>query len=164
VSIALIAVIAGLVVTAPAAASFPGAPGVLVVAPLRGPGLDLLGPRGGHVERVCTDRRLCGIPRQPRWSPDGREIVFDLAGSRRLLITGATGACLWCLSGKALSPFAGTGSAFTPDGEAVTFVRGGHLRAGRWPCHARPVARHAGDGRDTTVGERSQAIGCGVVR
>lgn len=106
------------VVVAPARAAFPGRNGSLVVAPLRGPGLILVSPAGGDQRRICTVRSVCGHPTDPRFSPDGRAIVF--AGPAIHLV-GTDGSCMNCYFGASLNP------DFVPTGRLVTFVSGGKL-------------------------------------
>ena len=131
-SCAAFAIVFGVVVS-PAQGAFAGRDGLLVVQPFRGRGLVSLGLTGGVVKRLCTDARLCGHPVAARWSPDGREIVFDDSDGSRIGIIGAAGGCLWCLSGDPLSPVGGAHAAFTPSGTAVTFVGGaGRSSQGLW--------------------------------
>jgi hypothetical protein len=110
------------VFSAPAFGAFRGNDGLLVLQPLDGPGLVLVGSHGGTARRICTESSVCGTPVAPRWSPNGREIVFDDGHSSRLEITAAQGTCLWCLSGPALPGVDGGAASFTADGGSVTFV------------------------------------------
>lgn len=101
-----------------ASASFPGRDGLLAVQPLSGPGVLLVNSRGGSQRRICTSRSRCGTPRHPRWSPDGRTLVFN---SSSVHLIYPDGSCLNCKMGGAGTP------AFTPNPTLVTFAAGGKL-------------------------------------
>jgi hypothetical protein len=105
-----------LALAAPAHAAFPGGNGMLAVQPLDGRGLILVRADGADERRVCTAVSVCGFPRRPRFSPDGRAIVF--AGPAIRLIA-TDGRCMNCQFGVASSP------AFRPGGTLVTFVSAG---------------------------------------
>jgi hypothetical protein len=60
-----------------ALAAFPGADGLLAVQSASGGGILLVNGDGGVVRRICQVKATCGTPRRPRWSPDGRAIVFS---------------------------------------------------------------------------------------
>lgn len=106
--------------TAPAA--FPGANGLLAVQPQFGDGMVLVSTSGKGARRICLNRERCGTAGRPRWSPDGRALVFAGPG---IGIVYADGSCLNC-------SFAGTqfdnqpsdesNPAFKPAGNAVSFV------------------------------------------
>jgi WD40-like Beta Propeller Repeat len=106
------------ILTSPVMAAFPGRNGVLAVQPLKGRGIVLVGIDGKHPRTICTQTAVCGTPRDPKFSPDGRELVFD-APAVRLIAT--DGSCVNCQFGKASSP------AFLPGGALVTFLSGGNL-------------------------------------
>ena len=116
----------------PALGAFPGRNGLLVGQPAVGSGLVLLDARGGGERRVCGSVVLCGHPIAPRWSPDGRDIVFADRASSRLGIVAADGTCLWCLLGARLSSVPGSRPAFTSGGSAVSFIRDSGPQRGLW--------------------------------
>ena len=74
--IGVVLLAASLVAVVPgrAAAAFPGRDGLLAVAPRDGRGVVLVGADGRGARRICTD--VCASAVRPRWSPDGRAIVF----------------------------------------------------------------------------------------
>jgi hypothetical protein len=112
----------------PAWGGCPGRNGNLAVQPVDGGGLLVVAPQGGRVHHICVDVLLCGVPVGPRWSPDGREIVFADTSSSRVGIVAATGECLWCLLGRPLSTLHVGRPAFTADGGAVTLA----TQHGQW--------------------------------
>jgi hypothetical protein len=112
-------VAAALGVASSANAAFPGRNGLLAVQPLDGNGIVLVA-YGGQSHRICTDLAVCGRPVRPRFSPDGRSIVF--AGPAIRLI-GSDGSCQNCRFGVARNP------AVMPTGNVVTFASGGGLAA-----------------------------------
>lgn len=119
-------VVAALGVCAPSAsAAFPGRDGALVVA--TGGGLDLVAPATGAARSICSDAVVCGDPVQPRFSPNGRAIVYVDAASGRLVVLGSDGSCLWCLVGTPLTPVKGSEPAFMPGGQSVTVGGNGLL-------------------------------------
>jgi WD40-like Beta Propeller Repeat len=103
-----------LVLASPAFAAFPGTNGLLAVQPTAGRGIVLVTANGHVVRRVCTDRRLCGTPRRPRWSPNGQSLVFAGPGIRIVYIDGS---CLDCQFGAAPNP------AFGSDGTTISFIQ-----------------------------------------
>jgi hypothetical protein len=105
----------------PARAAFPGRNGLLAVQPLNGAGLTLVRPSGAVVRRICDQASLCGIPVEPRWSPDGHSLVFLDASSSRIGVVAVDGTCLWCLLGTPLTTLRGSMPAFTRNGKSVTF-------------------------------------------
>jgi WD40 repeat protein len=114
VGIGLLWCVVGLLAS-PAFAAFPGRNGLLAVQPVSGAGIVLVAPDGRARERICTTRRLCGIPDRPRWSPDGRALVF---ASPTIKIVYPDGSCMNCQFGAAASP------AFEPSGTVISFIEG----------------------------------------
>lgn len=104
----------GLWFASPAMAAFPGANGLLAVEPVSGAGIILVGANGRNAHRICTDVQQCGTPREPRWSPDGRAIVFSGPDIR---IVYADGSCMNCQFGAAADP------AFEPSGSLISYSR-----------------------------------------
>jgi hypothetical protein len=104
----------------PALAAFPGANGLLAVAPLTGRGLVLVNSAGGQEHRVCPHDAdsSCGSDKRPDWSPDGQLLAFD---SDDLQVAYADGSCLNCVG------FAGGAPVFTPNSTLVAAVDGGNL-------------------------------------
>jgi hypothetical protein len=84
-----------------ALAAFPGANGLLAVQPQAGGGIVLVGANGRGARRICVAKARCGTPVWPRWSPDGRALVFDGPGIR---IVYPDGSCLNCQFGAAPNP------------------------------------------------------------
>ena len=121
----MIGVVGGIVVAlglwcvTPALAAFPGANGLLAVQPESGGGILLVATNGRLVRRICTARGRCGTPRQPRWSPDGRAIVFAGPAIR---IVYADGSCMNCQFGAAPNP------AFKPGGTVISFIQRHRLK------------------------------------
>ena len=105
-----------------ALAAFPGRNGLLAVQPVSGSGIVLVHPDGSGAHRICTVSALCGRPAAPRFSPNGRAIVFADARSLRIGIVATDGTCLWCLLGAPLTTGFGHHPAFTGNG-AVTFAQ-----------------------------------------
>jgi len=99
-----------------ASASFPGRNGLIAVQPVTGAGLILVNAGGGNSRRVCTDRAVCGSPRAPSWSSDGRVIAVGSINSEVKLIY-PDGSCLNCHMEGALRP------AFTPNPSSVSVFR-----------------------------------------
>ena len=97
-------------------AAFPGANGLLAVQPRTGGGIVLVSVSGRGERRTCAGRSECGRPRRPRWSPDGRALVF--AGPAIRIIY-PDGSCLNCQFGAAPNP------AFRPGGTVISFVQNG---------------------------------------
>lgn len=95
----LVVAVAVLQLGAPAFAAFPGANGMLAVQPRAGGGIVLVGANGAGERRICVAR--CGAPRRPRWSPDGRALVF--AGPR-IEIVYPDSSCMNCAFGAAPNP------------------------------------------------------------
>src|ERR1700734_2927371 len=83
------------ILAAPALAAFPGANGLLAVAPFAGRGLVLVNSTGGQQERICPHSAFskCGTDKGPRWSPDGQLLTFD---SDELEVAYTDGSCLDC--------------------------------------------------------------------
>jgi WD40-like Beta Propeller Repeat len=97
VSLALFAV------AAPARAAFPGGNGLLVVEPASGNGVVVVGADGKHPRQICALASACVGTRDPVWSPDGSEIVFDSfqaaksnLGPPRPYVIYPDGSCLAC--------------------------------------------------------------------
>jgi hypothetical protein len=125
-SLGFVVVAVAAVSFAPAAsAAFPGRDGELAVQPAGG-GLLLVNPATGVAQPVCTDAALCGDPVDPRWSANGRALVFEDGSSSRAVVLSNTGSCLWCLLGPPLTPLRGASPAFTR-GDAITFSRANGL-------------------------------------
>ena len=124
VIVALVSIASG---CSPAFAAFSGSNGVLVVQPRTGSGLLLVDDASGRAREVCTEALLCGRPTLPRWSPDGRSIVFVDRVSQRPVVLAEDGSCLWCLLGSPLTTLTGSGAGFGADGKAVILVRNGGL-------------------------------------
>lgn len=117
-----VALLAGLVGVSNANAAFPGRDGMLAVQPVSGGGIVLVNADGGHARRICSDSVVCGQPVRPRFSADGRAIIFS---GPDLRMVGTNGSCLNCQFGRGGEP------AFMPDGTLVTFVsHGGVLEDG----------------------------------
>jgi WD40-like Beta Propeller Repeat len=106
------------VVVASAHAAFPGRDGLLAVQPRAGGGIVLVGANGRGERRICMAEPLCGTPRRPRWSADGRALVFAGPGIR---IVYPDGSCLDCQFGAASNP------AFEPSGTVVSFIDSGSV-------------------------------------
>jgi Tol biopolymer transport system component len=120
--VAAAAAVISLATCASARAAFPGGNGDLAIQTVSGGGIELVQPDGAGGRRICTDRTLCGYPRRPRFSPNGRTIVFTDAASTAIEMVAPDGTCLWCLAGKPLTTGFGYAAAFASDG-AVTFVQ-----------------------------------------
>ena len=117
----------------PAQAAFPGRNGLLAVEPSFGDGVVLVQPGGAIAGRICDQTALCGIPVKPRWSPDGRYLVFLDAPALRIGVVAADGTCMWCMLGRPLTTLRASGAAFTPDGQSVTLAgRGPGTPAALW--------------------------------
>ena len=95
----------------PAAAAFPGRNGLLAVAPRDGRGVVLVSADGRGARRICT--HVCASAVRPRWSPDGRAIVFANPDIR---IVYTDGSCMNCTFGASPNP------AFLPSGTVISFV------------------------------------------
>ena len=113
-----VVVAVGLVLASPAVAAFPGANGLLAVQPVAGHGIVLVNVNGRIVRRICTDIHKCGTPRRPRWSPDGRSLVF--AGPK-IRIVYTDGSCMDCQFGGAPA------AAFEASGTVVSFIEHGRV-------------------------------------
>jgi WD40-like Beta Propeller Repeat len=107
-----------IVVVASAYAAFPGRDGLLAVQPRAGGGIVLVAADGRGERRICVAEPLCGTPRRPRWSGDGRALVFAGPGLR---IVYPDGSCLDCQFGAAINP------AFEPSGTVVSFIDNGRV-------------------------------------
>jgi len=99
--------------TSSALAAFPGGNGLLAVQPQTGAGIILVSASGRGERRVCVSRARCGTPRRPRFSPDGRALVF--AGPA-VKIVYTDGSCLNCRVG------AGSNPAFKPGGTVISLI------------------------------------------
>ncbi len=108
-----------LVVVGSARAAFPGVDGLLAVQPRSGGGIVLVAASGRGQRRICVGSRLCGAARRPRWSPDGRALVFARA---RISIVYPDGSCMDC------SFQAGSSPAFEPSSAVISFISNGHVR------------------------------------
>jgi hypothetical protein len=111
--IGVVLLAASLVAVVPgrAAAAFPGRDGLLAVAPRDGRGVVLVGADGRGARRICTD--VCASAVRPRWSPDGRAIVF---ANPQIRIVYTDGSCMNCTFGVSPNP------AFLPSGTVISFV------------------------------------------
>jgi hypothetical protein len=114
----VLALVLGAILASPAWAAFPGRDGLLAVQPVSGPGIVLVNAHGGAKRRICTSTAQCGTPRTPRWSPNGRVILFD--GATIHLIY-PDGSCLDCTIGGGGTP------AFTGNPTLITLQTGGKL-------------------------------------
>jgi hypothetical protein len=136
VALAVIAGAFGCVWAVSASAAFPGRDGLLVVQPLHGPGLVLVRSNGTGGRRICLNTAVCGLPVNPVWSADGRELAYRdgpkvLAGggidSGEVFVIYPDGSCLECPSAplnRPVAPIAATdGPSFLADGE-LGLVRG----------------------------------------
>ena len=112
----LAVVVAALQMASPALAAFPGSNGLLAVQPRSGGGIVLVGADGTGARRICATR--CGAPRRPRWSPDGRALVFAGPGIK---IVYPDGSCMDCEFGAAPNP------AFGPGGAVISFIQHGQV-------------------------------------
>ena len=129
---ALTPLVVGVLVTATAPsalAAFPGTNGLLVGAPVHGPGLQLIDPHGHGLHTICTNRSLCGTPTAPHFSSDGQAIAFSSGKAGRPVIVATDGTCLWCLLGPALSTQKGAAPAFKANGQTLTLSVGSKLLA-----------------------------------
>jgi WD40-like Beta Propeller Repeat len=132
------------VCASPAWGAVPGRDGDLVVG--TGGGLELVAPGTGAARPICTNAVLCGHPAQPRFSPNGRAIVFIDSVTRRPVVVAADGSCLWCLLGGPLTSVAGSEPAFTPDGQGVTVAGNGLWSIGLAGGGARRLVKGRVDG------------------
>jgi hypothetical protein len=136
VALAVVAGVFGCVFAVSASAAFPGRDGLLVVQPLHGPGLVLVQSSGKGGRRICLNTAVCGLPVNPVWSADGREIAYRdgpevLAGgaadSGEVFVIYTDGSCLECPTAPLNRPFAPIaaidGPSFLADGE-LGLVRG----------------------------------------
>jgi WD40-like Beta Propeller Repeat len=136
VALAVVAGSFGCVWAVSASAAFPGRDGLLVVQPLHGPGLVLVRSNGTGGRRICLNTAVCGLPVNPVWSADGRELAYRdgpkvLAGggidSGEVFVIYPDGSCLECPSAplnRPVAPIAATdGPSFLADGE-LGLVRG----------------------------------------
>jgi len=115
---ALAVLMLGAILASTAWATFPGRDGLLAVQPASGPGVLLVNAHGGAQRRICTDSSSCGKPRAPRWSPDGRALLFN---STTIHLIYPDGSCLNCTIGGAGTP------AFTDNPTLITLEAGGRL-------------------------------------
>jgi WD40-like Beta Propeller Repeat len=114
--------LASLVFVATAMATFPGRNGALALQPVSGEGIVLLNAETGKAHRVCAALASCGNPTKPVWSPNGKEIVFSDAHSRRIGIVAVGGSCLWCVGADPVISSPGEAAAFEPGGTEVSFI------------------------------------------
>ena len=117
----LAALAVGLLSSPTALAAFPGRDGELAVQPSSGGGIELVRPDGAGANRICAQATLCGRPVAPRFSPNGRGIVFQDATTGQVGIVAPDGTCLWCLIGRRLTGYRGSAAQFAAD-DAVTLV------------------------------------------
>ncbi len=117
-SLVILAACVVAVLPSAALAAFPGANGALAVQPRSGGGIVLVSANGRGAHRICTVRGVCGIPRRPRWSADGRALVFAGPGIR---IVYPDGSCMNCKFGWAPSP------AFVRGGAVISFIQNGRV-------------------------------------
>jgi hypothetical protein len=103
---------------APASAAFPGRDGLLAVQPVNGGGMLLVNAQSGSQHRICTSKGVCGSPKDPRWSPNGRALAFSGPAVRLIY---PDGSCLDCQLGSAGTP------AFTANPTLVSFESDGAL-------------------------------------
>jgi hypothetical protein len=85
----------------------------LAIQPVKGLGVLLANPRGGHQRRVCADLG-CGVAVAPRWSADGSAIAFATPGTAQtrpeVRLIYPDGSCLNCsLAGASQPAFGPTG-------------------------------------------------------
>lgn len=135
IRIAGVAALAAFLVGVPASsasATFPGRNGLLVVQPANGRGLVLLPAAGANTRQLCNSSIRCDGARDPLWSPDGSQIVFEAPAPQSQTSIGidvapfvlyADGSCFAC----AVPAFPGMGypfywsqqnrAGFLPDGE-----------------------------------------------
>jgi hypothetical protein len=136
IALAVVVGVFGCVFAVSASAAFPGRDGLLVVQPLHGPGLVLVQSSGKGGRRICLNTAVCGLPVNPVWSADGREIAYRdgpevLAGgaadSGEVFVIYTDGSCLECPTAPLNRPFAPIaaidGPSFLADGE-LGLVRG----------------------------------------
>jgi len=114
----VVTVVLALWLASSAFAAFPGANGLLAAQPRTGRGIVLVSADGRSEQRICAGRSRCGTPRRPRWSADGRALVF--AGPAIRIIY-PDGSCLNCHFGAAASP------AFKPDGMVISSIQNGRV-------------------------------------
>lgn len=105
-------------------------------------------------------RRLAATPgadREPRWSPDGRWIVFSsLAGAQNqdIMIVRPDGTGLRAIASTEGYEYA---PSFSPDGETVLFVRDGAIREiGLDDGHSRPLTDGPDDANPALSPDGSQ--------
>jgi TolB protein len=92
-------------------------------------GIDVyvMSPDGGHKRRLTHD----GHDGEPRWSPDGRRIVFVHGGCRTTACSPATRSALWVMNAGASGQRRLTSGRdvdgdprWSPDGRWIAFTRG----------------------------------------
>lgn len=146
VRMAWVATLAALLIGVPASsasAAFPGRNGLLVVQPANGRGLVLVAADGANTKQLCNSSIRCDGARDPLWSPDGSQIVFEAPAPQSQSSIGidiapfvlyADGSCFAC----AVPAFPALGypfywshqnrAGFLPDGElAVSLHESGAL-------------------------------------
>lgn len=145
--------------------AFPGRNGELAVQPLRGGGIVLVQPGGGPPTRICADALLCGRPVVPRFSPNGRGIVFEDGNTQRVGIVAPNGTCLWCLLGRPLTTDRGSRPAFATD-DTVSLVRRGSSALDLLPISGgkvrRFVAGRVSDGVSSSTGDLAVVRGAWI--
>jgi hypothetical protein len=86
--------------SAPSAlATFPGRNGLLAVGRRFYPGIRLVSARTGKSRTICARVDACGGGANPRWSPDGQELVSSIASgitATGIAVLYPDGACLDC--------------------------------------------------------------------
>ena len=108
-----------------AQAAFLGTNGLLAAQPVKGPGIVLVDPRTGRTRLICHARSQCGRPTNPRWAPDGRQIVTVDSGTGRVDVVTSAGACIVCVSDRPLISLPVRSAAFFRDSADLVVSTGG---------------------------------------
>ena len=105
----LLSSLAGVALSSPASATFPGSNGL--VAFIRAGNLYTFAPSSENVEQLTTSGGISA----PTWSPDGTSIAYKKRGNLvvRTLATGST---------TRVATGVDSGPAWTPDGRSIAFV------------------------------------------